>query len=376
MSNIDKIWEAYYKGQAALENDDVLSIGIHNVFAHMMAAMIPGADSDEEIAFEKGYHGEDLEVCEECEHVEENCECTNPEAGDSDGRDSADRTRGGEDANYDGGEDSSSYASGGGGSGSGSGGGGGSYYGGGSSTSGGSGPIGCGCLGIIVLAVIGGIYYMYYQGEKIFQQHQAERNQPRGENRRTVRLEDGTEVINKDSNGIGGIRYVNVKVLNVRSGPGTNYKIVRKAYMGEKILVYGQPEMVNGEQWSVSIGDNPSTRGWVSLKHLSENQYSSSNYPESSPVPSITYEPSKTQETRVLQSDLSPQTDSPTVPVDDYNSAENRRRRAEAQKREEEARANDPKLKLEAIERERQRQQELQKTFDRLMKKQPPTNKQ
>ncbi len=75
MSRIDDIWEAYYKGQAAAENDDVLSTGVHQTLGHIMGAMLPGGDSDEEIAFEKRYHGEDLELCEECEHVRENCEC-------------------------------------------------------------------------------------------------------------------------------------------------------------------------------------------------------------------------------------------------------------------------------------------------------------
>ena len=76
MSRIDDIWEAYYKGQAAAEEDDPLDMAMHHGFGHAAKAMMSVfGESDEEIAFEKGYHGEDLEICDECEHVLENCEC-------------------------------------------------------------------------------------------------------------------------------------------------------------------------------------------------------------------------------------------------------------------------------------------------------------
>ena len=77
MSQIDDIWEAYHKGQEAADNEDVLEMFVHYGIGDVMRAMLPDPTDDEEIAFEKGYGGEELEVCEECESVIENCECEN-----------------------------------------------------------------------------------------------------------------------------------------------------------------------------------------------------------------------------------------------------------------------------------------------------------
>lgn len=76
MSRINDIWEAYYRGQSDAENEDIGESAVHNTAGHMLAATFAiFGESDEEIAYEKGYHGEDLEICEECERIEDNCEC-------------------------------------------------------------------------------------------------------------------------------------------------------------------------------------------------------------------------------------------------------------------------------------------------------------
>lgn len=281
MSRIDEIWEAYYKGQAAAENDDVLSMGVHSVFGHIMAAMVPGGDEDEELAFEKGYHGDELQLCYECEHVQENCECEDNENSYSESDSS--KKYDADDRN----SDSDSYSGGGGGGGgSSSGGGGGGSYDSGSS----SGSSGCGgvILAIGALFVVGLVCAGFIKGPEFLTNWRNQSDTTGGTssdgkrstggtaNRRTTKLANGTSVLDKDSNGFGGIMYVNIKTLNVRSGPGQKYKIVRKAYLGDRILVYGQPETVDGEQWSVSIAENPETRGWVNLKFISANEPSKS----------------------------------------------------------------------------------------------------
>jgi hypothetical protein len=156
MSRIDEIYEAYYKGQAAAENDDVLQMAVHQGFGHIMAAMLPGGDSDEEIAFEKGYHGEELDLCYECEHVQENCECESK----SSSKESVSEYSGGSDYDdrpgYSGGSGSSysdhgsDYTGGGGG-------------GGGGSTSGSGGLP----LGVVIGGIGGGLLGIIYSGGQI-----------------------------------------------------------------------------------------------------------------------------------------------------------------------------------------------------------------
>lgn len=76
MSQIDDIWDAYHKGQADAEDDDPLEKAVHHGMGGVGRAMMSVfGESDEDIAYHKGYNGEELDVCEECEHVEENCEC-------------------------------------------------------------------------------------------------------------------------------------------------------------------------------------------------------------------------------------------------------------------------------------------------------------
>jgi uncharacterized protein YraI len=174
----------------------------------------------------------------------------------------------------------SSYSGGGGSSYSGGGGGG---YSGGGGGGGGGGSSSLWWLvlpaGIVLGVVIGGCYLGSILVARLSNSGGTETTSSRGsttggssDNRRTARLANGTEVLNKDSNGHGGIMYVNTQTLSVRSGPGTKYPVVRKAYLGDKILVYGQPEIVEGQRWSVSIAENPETRGWVNLKFVSTNQ--------------------------------------------------------------------------------------------------------
>ena len=251
MSKIDDIWEAYYKGQAALENDDVLSIAFHNIFGHAIGAMIPGGDSDEELAFEKGYHGDDLEICEECEHVQENCECEkDKDDGYSDVRDSS----------SDDGGDNSSYSSGGGGDSSyggssyaGSGGGGASYY-------DGSGSSSSGCLAPLILAVvvIGGIYFgLGWISSQM--------NNERGESNSTGR-----------NNTVGTLKRVNTINLNMRSGPGEEYPIVKVFPQDSRIVSYGETRQVGKTTWTQASTDNGQIRGWVNSKYLSDKEATSS----------------------------------------------------------------------------------------------------
>lgn len=79
MANLDEIREAYEKGQEAANDEDILSMVMHRTFGDAMAAMLPDASDDEEKAFRMGYQGEDLELCEECENFQEDCECEDQE---------------------------------------------------------------------------------------------------------------------------------------------------------------------------------------------------------------------------------------------------------------------------------------------------------
>jgi hypothetical protein len=154
MSRIDEIWEAYYKGKAAAEDEDVLGMAVHQGFGHVMATMLPGGDSDEEKAFEKGYHGEELDLCYECEHISENCECSS----ESSSKESRYEYNGGSDYD-DRGNSSSGSGSGYSDYGSGYSGGGG---GGGGSTGSGGLP-----LGVVLGGVAGGLFGIIYSGGQI-----------------------------------------------------------------------------------------------------------------------------------------------------------------------------------------------------------------
>lgn len=144
-----------------------------------------------------------------------------------------------------------------------------SYGGGSTGGGGGSSSAAGGVIGILVLIAIPIVcVYAYFQGERIGNEWTQNRQQAATVTNKTSVAANGVKVIDRDSNGIGGIMYVDTQVLNVRAGPGDKYPIVRKAYEDEKILVYGQTENVNGQTWSVSIGLDPSTRGWVNMKYL------------------------------------------------------------------------------------------------------------
>jgi hypothetical protein len=67
---------------------------------------------------------------------------------------------------------------------------------------------------------------------------------------------------------VGTMRGVIAIQLNMRSGSGTQYPVVRVFKQNERIVTIGEPQTVNGEQWIQASTPDGQTRGWVNRKLL------------------------------------------------------------------------------------------------------------
>lgn len=67
---------------------------------------------------------------------------------------------------------------------------------------------------------------------------------------------------------VGTMRAVNASQLNMRSGAGQTYPVVRVFTRNERIVTIGDPQNVNGEQWIQASTPDGQTRGWVIRKFL------------------------------------------------------------------------------------------------------------
>lgn len=226
MSRIDDIWAAYYKGQADHEKDGPLDYAVHYGMAHPMAAVMSiFGTTDEQYAYEKGYEGDELELCYECEHVIENCVC---EKGSSSNESYSDSSSISDNYESSGGSDSSSgYA--------------------GSSSSSSTSSGGCIVPLIIVIVVIGGVIWLGKSGLDRY--------------RETKRWGQNQEVWT--------MMGVNANQLNVRSGPGTDSPVVAKFGRGARLAMTGEPVMHGNERWVRVSTDDGKVQGWAVLKFLS-----------------------------------------------------------------------------------------------------------
>ncbi len=68
---------------------------------------------------------------------------------------------------------------------------------------------------------------------------------------------------------VGTMRAVSANQLNMRSGPGQTYSVVRVFTRNERIMTIGDPQNVKGEQWIQASTPDGQTRGWVIRKFLS-----------------------------------------------------------------------------------------------------------
>jgi hypothetical protein len=68
---------------------------------------------------------------------------------------------------------------------------------------------------------------------------------------------------------VGTMRSVTAIQLNMRSGPGTQYPVVRVFKQNERIVTIGESQTVNREQWIQASTPDGQTRGWITRKLLS-----------------------------------------------------------------------------------------------------------
>jgi|SRR5215217_262950 len=68
---------------------------------------------------------------------------------------------------------------------------------------------------------------------------------------------------------VGTMREVRAIQLNMRSGPGKQYSVVKVFKQNERILTVGESQNVNGELWIQASTPDGQTRGWINLKLLS-----------------------------------------------------------------------------------------------------------
>ena len=67
---------------------------------------------------------------------------------------------------------------------------------------------------------------------------------------------------------IGTMRQVKAKQLNMRSGPGKQYSVVRVFTQNERIVTIGEPQNIGGELWIQASTPDGQTRGWITRKFL------------------------------------------------------------------------------------------------------------
>lgn len=67
---------------------------------------------------------------------------------------------------------------------------------------------------------------------------------------------------------IGTMRETNTIKLNMRSGPGASYPVVKTFVQGERIVSIGQPQDVSGEVWIRAATPDGQVMGWVNRKYI------------------------------------------------------------------------------------------------------------
>lgn len=67
---------------------------------------------------------------------------------------------------------------------------------------------------------------------------------------------------------VGTMRAINANELNLRSGPGRTNPVLRVFTRNERIVTYGDPQIVDGEQWIQASTPDGQTRGWIARKFL------------------------------------------------------------------------------------------------------------
>lgn len=67
---------------------------------------------------------------------------------------------------------------------------------------------------------------------------------------------------------VGTMRQVKANQLNMRSGPGKQYSVVRTFSQNERIVTIGEPQNVDGQLWIQASTPDGQTRGWIIRKFL------------------------------------------------------------------------------------------------------------
>jgi hypothetical protein len=83
------------------------------------------------------------------------------------------------------------------------------------------------------------------------------------------RMSSQSEPVPQQGQLVGTMRAVNANQLNMRSGAGQTYPIVRVFTRNERIVTIGDSQNVNGEQWIQASTPDGQIRGWVIRKFLS-----------------------------------------------------------------------------------------------------------
>jgi len=74
---------------------------------------------------------------------------------------------------------------------------------------------------------------------------------------------------NGSSQIVGTTRAVTAPQLNMRSGPGPNYPVVRVFNRNEIVVSVGEPTNTNGELWIRTATRDGQVWGWTNRKYLS-----------------------------------------------------------------------------------------------------------
>ena len=67
---------------------------------------------------------------------------------------------------------------------------------------------------------------------------------------------------------VGTMREVKANQLNMRSGPGQNYSVVKVFTRNERIVTVGESQTNGGQEWIYASTPDGQTRGWVTRKFL------------------------------------------------------------------------------------------------------------
>jgi uncharacterized protein YraI len=64
------------------------------------------------------------------------------------------------------------------------------------------------------------------------------------------------------------MREVRAIQLNMRSGPGKQYSVIKVFTQNERIITIGEPQNTDGELWIQASTPDGQSRGWVTRKFL------------------------------------------------------------------------------------------------------------